>query len=151
LRGPAVARVGVSSDRSEIVWGDWTPLELFLAGVHGWEERSGSGWIWGICCGAVENRGETKEESCPQPGRTGKIAKNESPGRTARPLSHLPGPLSLILHTIVYIVVFCAAIVPLLAVSGIIKASGRTTVRAIVALWLGLAILIVATQFAWTT
>jgi hypothetical protein len=57
----------------------------------------------------------------------------------------------LILHAIVYIVVFCAAIVPLLAVSGIIKASGRTTVRAIVALWLGLAILIVTTQFAWNT
>ena len=27
----------MSSDRSEIVRGDWTPLELFLAGVQGWE------------------------------------------------------------------------------------------------------------------
>jgi hypothetical protein len=29
-----VARFGVSSDRSEIVQGDGTPLELFLAGIR---------------------------------------------------------------------------------------------------------------------
>ena len=34
LRALAVARVGVS-DRSEIVRGDWTPLELLFAGAQG--------------------------------------------------------------------------------------------------------------------
>jgi hypothetical protein len=57
----------------------------------------------------------------------------------------------LIIEAILVIVLSCAAIVPLLAVSGRIKASGRTTVSAIVALWLGVAILITTTQFLWTT
>jgi hypothetical protein len=57
----------------------------------------------------------------------------------------------MIIEALLVIVLLCAAIVPLLAVSGRIKASGRTTVSAIVALWLGLAILIITTMFVWTT
>jgi hypothetical protein len=30
----------VSTDRSEIVRGDWTPLEFFIASVRGWEAGS---------------------------------------------------------------------------------------------------------------
>src|SRR5215471_10773078 len=57
----------------------------------------------------------------------------------------------MIIEALLVIVLLCAAIVPLLAVSGRIKVSGRTTVSAIVALWLGLTILIITTQFVWTT
>jgi hypothetical protein len=57
----------------------------------------------------------------------------------------------LIVEALLVIVLLCAAIVPLLAVSGRIKPGSRTTVSAIVALWLGLAILFIATQFVWTT
>ena len=57
----------------------------------------------------------------------------------------------MILDAILFIVLVCAAIVPLLAVSRCIKASGRTTGRAIVALWLGLPILIITTQSVRTT
>ena len=53
----------------------------------------------------------------------------------------------MIIERLLVIVLLCAAIVPLLVVSGRIRASGR----AIVALWLGLAILIITTPFVWTT
>ena len=47
-------------------------------------------------------------------------------------------------------VLFCVVMVPILAVLGRAKGSARTTAGTIVALWLGLSILIISTQFLWT-
>jgi hypothetical protein len=57
----------------------------------------------------------------------------------------------LVIEALLVVVLSCAAVVPLLAASGRIEAGGRTTVRATVALWLGLAALVVAAQFVRTT
>lgn len=59
----------------------------------------------------------------------------------------MSGATPLIIEALLVLVVLAAAAVPLLAVSGRITVSGR----AIVALWLCLAILIVVTQLVWTT
>ena len=56
----------------------------------------------------------------------------------------------MIIEALLVIVLLGAAITPLLAASGRIKVSSHTTVSAIVVLWLGLAVLIVTTQFVWT-
>ncbi len=54
------------------------------------------------------------------------------------------------MEALLFNVLICVAVVPVVAVLGRVKVGARTTVGALVALWLGLALLFVCTQFLWT-
>ena len=71
---PWLWHASVSSDRSEIVWGDWTPLELLFAGVRGLN----------LLRRAAPRKFESRRQSLPQPAAGCEFVKHSGRQDTVR-------------------------------------------------------------------